>query len=564
MKRSESDIVVAKSAGFCPGVKKAIDIVLELEASGKKPIYTIGPLIHNKQVIESLEAKDIISIDSPSEIEPKSAVLVIRAHGVTPEFQREIEGAARELCDATCPLVKHVHNVISAYDEKGYTTVIVGDAGHAEVIGLLGYAKEKSYVVANEEEAGALPEFEKVNVVAQTTQQEETFNKIAAIIKAKSKEAVVSNTICHPTKQRQSETVEEAKNADMVIVVGGKHSANTTRLAKLCGELCPNTILVENEKELNKNDILSAKKIFITAGASTPNWVIDNVYTFVKNTRSAGRSFGYVIKNIWSFIVENAIYTAFSATALTYVAMQLQRLRYDLRILFLSWFFVFSLTYMNRVVGKSKNLSDRKIEITIAFLSGAAGLTAAMMISFQVFLVTALFWVLGVMYPFRSHLELKKFTAMPATKDIVTALGWAFVCSYVPAYTNGVLFTKAYYLSGFYVLLLVFVRSVVLSIGAAHKDIMIGRESFYKAFGIKVTSAAISGLIIALSCVLIMLLMMGWNIRLVSMLLAGNIYIIFAAVYCCTKNKPRSVMEETIVDGQFFVLAILSYMSRFI
>lgn len=278
-------VVVAKSAGFCPGVKKAIDTVLALSAAGKKPVYTMGPLIHNKQVTQTLAEKGISAIESLAEVADKNGVLVIRAHGVTPEFQERLEATNMEICDATCPLVKRVHNVIKKYADAGYDTVIVGDAGHAEVTGLLGYAA-KGYVVAGPEEAKNLPHFKKVNVVAQTTQKGSIFEETARIIKQNADTTVISNTICEPSRLRQSETTKLAKGADLVIVVGGKHSANTARLAMLCKGLAGRVLHIENAADLEGEDVTRPKSVFITAGASTPDWVIDEVAAAVKEKRS--------------------------------------------------------------------------------------------------------------------------------------------------------------------------------------------------------------------------------------------------------------------------------------
>lgn len=279
------DIVVAKSAGFCPGVKHAIDQVLALEASGKRPVYTMGPLIHNKQVTQMLEKKDIVAIDTPEQAEDKRGVLVIRAHGITPDFQKEMEACDMPIVDATCPLVKHAQNIIAKFAVQDYHTVIVGDAEHAEVIGLMGYTQGRCHVVSSVEEAKNLPHFDKVNVVSQTTQKESVFYEIAEEVKKHADECQISNTICQPTKDRQKETMEEAKNADFVIVVGGKHSANTARLALLCQGLCPHVQHVETEDELDESLVTTSKKIFITAGASTPSWVIDSVVFRVKTLR---------------------------------------------------------------------------------------------------------------------------------------------------------------------------------------------------------------------------------------------------------------------------------------
>ena len=279
------DIIIAKSAGFCPGVKRAIECVLELESQGLKPIYTIGPLIHNKQVTDSLEEKGIKAIENLQEAKNKNGVLIIRAHGITPAFQKEIMDYGMKVIDATCPLVKKVHNVIEEYAKQGYDTIIVGDSAHAEVIGLMGYTQGKGKVIGSIEEAKNLPYFEKVNVVSQTTQKEETFLEIANIIKQKAKVCNISNTICQPTKQRQTETTKCAKDADLVVVVGGHHSANTARLAKLCSDLCKNVIHVETSAEIEPEIIIKSKKIFITAGASTPIWLVEEVANYIKTLR---------------------------------------------------------------------------------------------------------------------------------------------------------------------------------------------------------------------------------------------------------------------------------------
>ena len=286
MKVQDKNVIVAKCAGFCPGVKRAIEKVLELEAAGKKPVYTIGPLIHNKQVTDMLCAKQITAIDSPAQAADKSGVLVIRAHGITPQFQREIESSGMEVVDATCPLVKHAQNIIAKFSAQGYHTVIVGDSDHAEVIGLMGYTQGKGTVVAGPQEARNLPHFDKVNVVSQTTQKESVFYETAEEVKKHADSCQVSNTICQPTKERQKETIECARSADLVIVVGGKHSANTARLAVLCKELSSAVQHVETEEEVDEQQVLRAEKIFITAGASTPEWVIDRVAQRVRALRA--------------------------------------------------------------------------------------------------------------------------------------------------------------------------------------------------------------------------------------------------------------------------------------
>jgi (E)-4-hydroxy-3-methyl-but-2-enyl pyrophosphate reductase len=269
------NITVAKSAGFCPGVKSAIDKVLELSNNRKKRIYTLGPLIHNKQVIETLEQNNIHAVKSTAEIKEKGALLVIRAHGISPKEERAIRSLGLEVIDATCPLVKRVQENIRTHARRGCSTVIVGDKDHAEVIGLMGYTAGRGRVISGPAEAAALPRLKKVNIVAQTTQEGEIFTAAAEAVRAKASELIISNTICNPTKLRQSETVKFAKGSDLVIVVGGKNSANTARLFQICERLAKKAVHIETEEELKVPMFRGVKSVFITAGASTPTWLVE-------------------------------------------------------------------------------------------------------------------------------------------------------------------------------------------------------------------------------------------------------------------------------------------------
>lgn len=559
----DQGVTVAKSAGFCPGVKGAIDKVLELEASGKKPVYTLGPLIHNKQVTDMLAAKQITSVDRPEQAADKKGVLVIRAHGITPAFRAEVMQSGMEVVDATCPLVKHVHDVISKYAAEGYHTVIVGDGGHAEVIGLLGCTQGKGVVVSGPQEAKKLPAFDKVNVVAQTTQKESVFLETAEVIKKKAATCQISNTICFPTKQRQSETTQMAKNADLVIVVGGKHSANTARLAWLCRELAPQVLHIETEAELTPQQVLGPKRIFITAGASTPNWVIDQVADWVRQTRrTRHQGFAGMLQRLWAKTVSYSFYTAFAAMALTYVCMKLEGLHAQWTPLAFSWLFIFSLTTVNRAA-ENKTRPAGRLPAWTGYAAAVLALAAAALMGLRTLALATLFIAAGLLYPVR-HLLKSKLLSLPGTKDFCTALGWGFACAFLPAFANGMIWRKALYLAVFYAALLAFMRSVTLAFTSANKDLIIGKESFYKAFGIRITKWAVAVLLTALTAVLVTLLVITWKPALVGMLLLGNFYTIFIVIYYYSHSASRGVKEETLIDGQFFVLWLLVWLSRFI
>jgi len=568
----DREVALAETAGFCPGVKKAIDRVLELAQSGKHPIYTLGPLIHNTQVIEMLEAKGIHAVESLAEVRGKSGVLVIRAHGITPEQEAQVRALGLEVIDSTCPLVKNVHSVISKYARQGYATVIVGDKGHAEVVGLVGYAGPSAYVVAGPEEAEQLPRLDKVNIVAQTTQEEEVFLKTAAVVKRRAREAVVSNTICKPTRDRQRETVELAGKVDLMIIVGAKHSANTARLTSLCRRLCPNTAHVETEAEVGPGLVKAARRIGITAGASTPGWMTERVLNRIQALRKKEAVSPWnALERLLELSVDSCAYTGLSAVCLAYVCMKLQGVRVQDRLLIMAGLFVFSLHVINRVGEKVVGAAEsRKVELfqehrmlltVAAFVSGLLAMGLSLFLGAKLVVVFFLCWLLGTLYPFRFIYGRSGLMEFPGSRDIATALGWGVVCAAIPGLYQGIVFTKANYLAVLFAILLVFIRSAMLGISAVHSDMIVGRENFYKAVGAGRTYATLASIQILLTSILIILLGMGWKRHLVGALLAGNLIFVAGVSFVRTQRIPKGFWAEAAVDGQFLLLALLAFLS---
>ncbi|MFA6030008.1 MAG: 4-hydroxy-3-methylbut-2-enyl diphosphate reductase [Elusimicrobiota bacterium] len=570
--RKDADVVLAQTAGFCPGVKKAIDCVLALAEAGKAPIYTLGPLIHNKQVIETLEQKGIRAVESLDEVRGKRGVIVIRAHGITPERERELRGLGLEVVDSTCPLVKNVHSVITEQAARGCATVIVGDEGHAEVVGLQGYAGGKAFVVAGPEEALSLPAFEKVNIVAQTTQEEDVFARTVEVVRSRARETVVSNTICKPTRDRQRETLELAGGVDLMVIVGGRHSANTARLSALCRRLCPNTAHIETDEELDLMSVRRARRIGITAGASTPGWMTDRVLERIRQARTReADSLGGLATKALEFLIGSCAYAGLSAVGLTYVCMKLQGCRIDNRLLVLAGLFVFSLHIINRVTGqgagggenhRAEFVQKHRWSLIAAGLgSGLGAMGLAFYLDARLFAMVALCWLLGALYPFRPLKGLTGLVGFPASRDIVTALGWGFVCAYLPALHQGIVFTKANHLAVFFVFLLVFIRSVMLGISDVHSDMIVGRENFYKAMGPRTTHATLGAIQALLTGILVALLVMGWKSRLVGALLVGDLLFVAGSALYYARRLTKGFWAEAGVDGQFMLLALLTWLS---
>jgi 4-hydroxy-3-methylbut-2-enyl diphosphate reductase len=271
-------VLVAEKAGFCFGVKRAIDIAFNIAKEAKSGVYTFGPLIHNPQVVEKLRQE---GIDSTNDIySDRIKTLIIRTHGVPPHIYRETAGRGYKIVDATCPFVKKAQRHAMTLRDEGYQILIVGNKEHPEVKGLIGFAGDDVVTV---EDAESLPPLKsRVGIIVQTTQRFETFKEIVLRVIGSAREIKIYNTICDYTARRVRETDELAKRVDMVIVVGGKNSSNTTQLYKLSKKNCNKVYHIETGDEIEEGWFEGVKSVGITGGASTPNWIIEDIVKKVK------------------------------------------------------------------------------------------------------------------------------------------------------------------------------------------------------------------------------------------------------------------------------------------
>lgn len=280
------EIILAKSAGFCFGVKRATQMAFEA-SSEHECICSLGPIIHSPQVVQKLAEKGVKVVDQVEAL-PDGAV-IIRSHGVTAEEMRALQSRDLTVVDATCPFVKKAQEYAAQLAAEGYTVVIVGEAEHPEVQGIVSYAdRGKVQIVANAATADALPRMGRVGIVAQTTQSLENLRQVVDICLEKCQELHVFNTICDATTDRQNEAREIARQVDVMLVIGGFNSANTTRLAEICLEILPATHHLETAGEIERSWFEGAKRIGITAGASTPRWLIDEVVNRVTEVTHPG------------------------------------------------------------------------------------------------------------------------------------------------------------------------------------------------------------------------------------------------------------------------------------
>lgn len=266
-------ILVAESSGFCFGVKRAIDLAEDV-AGKNKEVYTFGPLIHNPQEVLRLEKENIKVIDDYSKIE--KGVLVLRTHGIALDIYEKLsEKKNIKLVDATCPFVKRAQDIVKKLSDGREQIIIVGEKRHPEVVALVSYGKGKCFVVEDKKDVKNIKKTDIIYVVSQTTQSPKKFNEIVTEI-AKISEVKVFNTICRATFDRQSAAEKLAKEVDVMVVIGGKNSGNTTRLYQICSAITK-TYHIENVDEINKSWFDKAETVGITAGASTPDWIIENI-----------------------------------------------------------------------------------------------------------------------------------------------------------------------------------------------------------------------------------------------------------------------------------------------
>ena len=280
------EILLAKTAGFCFGVKRAVETVYsEVENGGH--IYTFGPIIHNEQVVSDLEKKGVVTLNSIEELlSVTSGTVIIRSHGVSEEIYKIIESKGLNLVDATCPFVKKIHRIVKEESQKGRQVIVIGNSKHPEVEGIIGWcdAKKPAIVIESHDEAcnfTADPN-EKISIVSQTTFNFNKFQELVEILSKKGYDVNVVNTICNATEERQKEAKDISSKADAMIVIGGSKSSNSQKLYEICSRECENTQFVQTSDDLNPDSIRSVSRVGITAGASTPKNIIEEVQNYVR------------------------------------------------------------------------------------------------------------------------------------------------------------------------------------------------------------------------------------------------------------------------------------------
>jgi (E)-4-hydroxy-3-methyl-but-2-enyl pyrophosphate reductase len=486
-------IIIAKTAGFCMGVRRAVEMALDSPGKHRGPIFTHGPLIHNPQVLDLLDEKGVHIIRNIPEA--GEGTVLIRAHGVPPAIKKDLKKAGFTVIDATCPRVIKVQAIIKKHARQGYASIIIGDRDHPEVVGLMGFAADHGYVAGSIEDLDALPDFDKAILVAQTTLNTRLFEAVKNWAQASHPHYKCFHTICDSTAQRQAEVQKMAAMVDALIVVGGKNSGNTQRLAEIAGQSGIATYHIETESDLDIKALSAAETIGITAGASTPNWVINRVVRAVERLpykNSAG--FQKIVFSIQQALLLTNVFVAAGAGCLSYACAVLMGIGDFHPHVWISMLYVLSMHTLNNLTGlKADRYNDPEREafyrghklflICLALFSGSAGLLIACSQGITTFLVLLLMSILGLSYNIKlipRTLFTSKYSRIrdiSGSKTILIAVAWGVVTSVLPAISAGNPFGLKTALVFLWATGLAFARTAFFDILDMQGDRIVGKET---------------------------------------------------------------------------------------
>ena len=557
------------------GVRRAMEMVLAEANKGEGHIYPFGPLIHNKQVLELLETKGVKTVEDLNGLE--DGTLVIRAHGIPPNQRKLIRASRLRLLDATCPRVAKVQAIIRYHTKKGYKAVIVGDRDHAEVIGLVGYSNDLAHVINSVSEIADLPEADKLFVVAQTTQDEQNYQEIVKAIKSRFPTVLVFDTICDATHNRQQEIRSFAGNVDGVVVVGGYHSGNTQRLVKVSEAHGLTTFHVETEKELDKEKLSSMNAVGVTAGASTPNWMIKNVVKEIESIRSRREFFiGRLIKNALKFLLLSNFVVALGAFSLAYAAAILSGRRPDLIHPSLAFLYIYAMHMVNRFLDKgASTYNDPEManfyskHRIFLILTGMASMIGAFALSYHlgatIFFAVAGLSILGIIYSIpivpkrlRPLWRYSSIKDIPGSKTLSISLAWGAVISLLPLLGPIQVEIPSAIISVMFVLSMVYVRSALFDIFQAQGDLIVGVETLPIILGEKKTLLLLKWVILCSALLICAAPLLG---------LAGPfsylVLLCFVSLTLCLFAYERrwiyaGTRLEVLVEGNFFLAGLLA------
>lgn len=575
-------VKLAKSAGFCWGVRRTMNIALDAANSTDVPVHTFGPLIHNPQVVDLLASKGMKVVKGFDELQ-EGATLVIRAHGIPPETRQELKSRGVKFRDGTCPLVAKVHAYIKKYLGLGYSLVILGHRDHPEVIGHLGYAQGRGTVIKSVEEIDSLPPMEKVCLVSQTTANEQQFYEVEAQMKARYADCVVVNTICDDTHTRQEEVLEVAPTVDAMVVVGGKGSSNTQRLVELSESTGTPAFHIETADELDLVKLAEYETVGVTAGASTPNWIIQQVVERLEQAKTRRTTGWKLMQRTLGFFTRTNLYVALGAAALTFTNIELLGVTLAPMYLLIASMYVFAMHTLNRLAeNEAGKLNDPlRTEFYQRYrgvlrgsaLACALG-TVALAFSFGLVagVLMVLMVVMGGLYQIdlvsgtrANTLKYRRLKDIPTSKTLFVPLAWAAITLVLPAVSTGVPLPwwKIGALSGI-TFLIVFMRSALLDIRDIQGDRMVGKETIPIVIGTRRTLQLLVGMAVMVGLWFVAAPISGWLAPIHASFVLGVAYIALCEYLITRQRIVRGFLSESLVDGTFLVFGGIAFLTMLV
>ncbi|MEK6709032.1 MAG: 4-hydroxy-3-methylbut-2-enyl diphosphate reductase [Nitrospinota bacterium] len=507
---------LAKTAGFCWGVERALDIALDTANEATGPVFTHGPLIHNPQTVDLLKEKNV-HVSDVNGTPASGGLLVIRAHGISPQVRERLRGSGAAIRDATCPLVAKVHGIIRKHSRQGAFTVIIGERGHPEVEGHMGYAEAGSRLVTGLEDVEKLPPFDGgVVVVAQTTINMGEWGHVVDALQAKYPQAQMFNTICDATEVRQEEVRKLAPGVDLMVVVGGRNSGNTNRLAEVAREAGAEAILIETEREIDPAFLQKFGRIGVTAGASTPDWMIRRVVNRIEaipDPRAGAR--GWLFQGLKTLSRANVLLMLTAALG-SVAAQALGGYPRSGTLVAVAALYIFCLHTLNRCASyeadrynePNRALFYERHRGALVAASAAAGLGALALgawVSPAAAVTLAAGLVLGVFFSLRLEpraLGVGRVLNFPASKALVVTAGWTVTLALLPAVAFPDRAGPAGWVAALFVFGLVLFRAGLIELRDVQGDRIVGKRTLPIVLGKEQTEAILGALLAALAAVL--------------------------------------------------------------
>lgn len=566
-------VKVAKTAGFCAGVRRATNMALELSKTQQGPIYTHGPLVHNDQAVQMLRLKGVQDVQDVQDKE--KGTVIIRAHGVDPLEKASLEKQGFDVADATCPHIVASQKLILRHLKRGYEIILVGDQGHPEMLGLLGYSKDKGILICSEEQARELPHRERICVIAQTTFHPERYEKICEILQHKSSECKVFKTICNATRERQEEVLFLAQECDAILVVGGEESANTRRLYEIAKNTGKPSFFVRTELDLNMETLRSFHTIGVTAGASTPNWVIRSVVEHLTHKDHPWiRSSTFLKRYLWNICIDTHLFLGLGAVGLTYACALLAHREITWKTLAVSFLFVIGTHVIYRLNESAEDVFDdpKRAEffqeyarplLVLGWICSISALSLSWTLGALPFLVVLLCTLGALLY--RSPLLLSltghkiSLRNIPGSKDLALSVGWASISSLVPVFAHEGGLTGGSMVAFLYAFSMMFTRSNLFDVKEIQGDKIVGQEMLPVVLGKRRTQLLLILVTFCQGILLLFAFLAGWTPSLSLWLLFTVLYTwMYLGMYHRRLFAPR-LLCGLVADGNFVLTGLVAW-----